>query len=337
MPVSPDDLLIFKLREGRVQKAAAEPVKKQAAKVQPKAQQAPQQQQQVPAAASAAAPAQTQRAPQQAVSPQRVLQEGKIAAAREVMNRTFVAPSGSYAQVEEALATEGMNVADYASGKRETKAQTESKEAAVGLSCVWHPWRTAYAICDYCHRPFCFEDIMEHNGHYYCLEDIDAVSAAGPAKEAQGLSYGKMSFASGALLVLSFAVFLLFANGQLAYIVGYANSVGFFMFLSSMTAAEALTFTGMLVSFFEFVAGILIFMQSKKGFAASLGMSLLGALLFSYQFLTEGTLYSLVVGAASFAAMIAVAASTRTMRFTEKEEAPAAQVAPAEFSNVGRF
>lgn len=340
MPVSPDDLLIFKMREGRTQDEAGnkkQAVKPAAAAAKPQgkpAAAAPAQQPPVQRHAAAAQAAQQY----QRVSPGEVLKEGKIAAAREVTSRAFVAPSGTYSQVEEALTTEGMNAGDYSS-KKETKAQIASKEAAVGLSCVWHPWRTAYAVCDYCHRPFCFEDIMEHNGHYYCLEDIDAVSGAATVGAAQqGYSYSKMSFASGVLLVLSFAAFLLFANGQLAYLIGYANSVGFFAFISSMTPAYAFAFIGMLVAFFEFVAGMLIFVQSKRGFMTSLAMSLVGTLLFSYQFLSSGTLYALVVGVASFAAMVTVAASTRTMRLTEnEEEAPGAQVAPMEFPNIGRF
>ena len=334
MPVSPDDLLIFKMREGRTQeepgkKHAKKPAAAVAAKLQ--AQQQATQVQQRPGGPPAQAQQQAQR-----ISPNEVLKEGKIAAAREVMNRTFVAPAGTYTQVEEALATEGMNVNNY-NNKKETKAQITSKEAAVGLSCVWHPWRTAYAVCDYCHRPFCFEDIMEHNGHYYCLEDIDAVSAAAQEAGGQRFSYGRMSFAAGALLVLSFGVFLFFANGQLAQLVGYANSVGFFMFLSNITGPYAFAFLGALVTFFEFVAGIMIFVQSKKGFVMSLALSLVGTLLFSYQFISSGTLYALFVGVASFAAMITVAASTHTMKVAENEDAPAVQQAAMEFPNIGKF
>ncbi|EQD58270.1 hypothetical protein B2A_04436, partial [mine drainage metagenome] len=95
----------------------------------------------------------------------------------EVAKETYVPPSEGYTQVATALGNIlGTSETESLMGdkeKRITKGEREEREAAEGMYCVWHPWRSAYAICHYCHRPFCFEDLVESNGNYYCLEDID--------------------------------------------------------------------------------------------------------------------------------------------------------------------
>ena len=70
----------------------------------------------------------------------------------------FVSPGVSSSVIEEAVEAAGGNMSQMSDKKKgKTHSEEESEEADQGLSCVWHPWRPAYAICNYCHRPFCFE------------------------------------------------------------------------------------------------------------------------------------------------------------------------------------
>ena len=291
-------MLIFKLREAEKEASAnAKPAQRRVVAVQPK----------------------------QSGTPNVI----KIQPEREV-----VAPAGSYAQVEEALETTGAETYGHRPAK-ETRAQIESKEAAIGLVCAWHPWRPAYAVCDYCHRPFCFEDIVEHAGRYYCLEDIDEVTKSATQEL---LGYGVAALSGGGLLALAFVAFLYMAGDQIAYIINYANSVGFFTFVGHMQTSYALGLLGVAVAFFELVAGALLLARAKSGFGASLGASLVGVLFFSYLYLNSSTLYALVIALISFASFATLVVSTRTMRFIETEEfKPTEQVAALDFPNAGRF
>lgn len=298
MALAPDDLLIFKLRETEKKTSNSD--------------------------------AQTRRRVV-AVQPKQAPAQNVIKISRE---RTFVAPTGSYAQVEEALETTGAGTQGGRSAK-ETRAQIASKEAATGLACVWHPWRPAYAVCDYCHRPFCFEDIVEHAGRYYCLEDIDEVTK-GAVQELLG--YGPAALIGGGLLAVTFVAFLYMAGGQIAYIINYANTIGFFAFVGHIQLSYVLTLLGIIVVLFELIAGALLLARAKSGFGASLSASLAGILFFSYVYLDISALYALVVSAVSIASLAALIVSTRTMHLVETEAfKPAEQVAALDFPNIGKF
>ncbi len=53
--------------------------------------------------------------------------------------------------------------------------KTQCIDAAKGMKCINHPWRDAYALCNYCKMPFCYAETVEGKGSYYCANDIGKV------------------------------------------------------------------------------------------------------------------------------------------------------------------
>ncbi|MDE1869260.1 MAG: hypothetical protein KGH60_04850 [Candidatus Micrarchaeota archaeon] len=218
--------------------------------------------------------------------------------------------------------------------QRETKSEAESIAAAKNQFCAWHPWRPAYAVCSYCHRPFCYEDTTEYNGALYCLEDIDKVSAG--IVEKTGLEYNNISIVASTLMFVTFLAFMYFANAQLGYIVGFANSVGFIRFVSGLTLSYGLALLGAITTFFTIIAAILILAQSRKGYYIGLGAGFVNVALFSYQYLNTSTLYLLVISILAFASLVTLAYSRSAF---EEKEIPYLETKQygVEWPNAGRF
>ncbi len=215
-----------------------------------------------------------------------------------------------------------------------------SREAAKGMNCVWHPWRPAYAICGYCHRPFCFEDTMEFNKEYYCLEDIDNISST--LKEKIGSSANTSSIFAGILLMFAFLTFFYYSNGQVIFVFQYLNRVGLPFFATHMNYSYASALIESLFMLLGLATALLLFLQSRKGFYIGVFTCLCSVVLFSYQYITTATLYLGAVTALSFLGFVALlysgAASASTTDTRELIEPPTAlENDMIHWPNVGRF
>ena len=183
----------------------------------------------------------------------------------------------------------------------------KERDEAKGKFCEWHPWRPAYAVCDYCHRPFCYEDTVEFSHGYYCLEDIDKVSE-NFAQEMYA-SYSGISLISAGLFLFAFIAFVYFASGQLAYIFQAVSSSGLPNFLANLNYSYGSALLGLVVTGVGLFAAIFILIQSDKGFAIGLITGLAETVLFSYQFLSSGLLYMGIISAIGLVALILLAYS----------------------------
>ncbi len=223
--------------------------------------------------------------------------------AEETLSGIYASIQPSEDEIESIINNEfGMSGAGIAKKTKISRSEEQSRAEAKGQSCVWHPWRPAYAICNYCSRPFCYEDIVEYNNNYYCLEDIDKVSVGAPKETS--VKYSNLSMVSASFFVLSFLLFVYFANAQVAYVSKYANSLGFFDFLARLNIAYGITIIGTILSVFNLVVGILIFARSEKWFALGLGISALDVFIFSYSYLSTTQAYQIAIAISSFLALI---------------------------------
>ena len=253
----------------------------------------------------------------------------------------FIAPTVSSTVIEEAVEAAGGDMSQISSKhKGKSRSEEQSEEAATGLSCVWHPWRPAYAICNYCHRPFCFEDIVEQKGHYYCLEDIDKVGSADTLSEVSGrFNYMNVGTISGIAYVAIFLLFILFANSQLSSVISYSNSVGFFTFLSTAKLQELLLVLESIFALLAFVAGFLTLMHTKASAALGQAVGILSSIIFAYSFFAYGVLYAMVIAALALVALLMQIYSFIGLRDEETMEEKSSEEQPTEvqFANVGRF
>jgi hypothetical protein len=215
--------------------------------------------------------------------------------------------------------------------------QKQSRDAAAGKTCVWHPWRQAFAICAYCHRPFCFQDTMESNLEYYCLEDIDRAPKYEPAPISSANNIGILS---GILLLVSFLTFFYFSHNQILYIFSYINKVGLPLFISHVNYNYTFALVEGFISIISVVVAVSLFVRSKKGFYLGVLVCFFEVAVFSYQYLSTATLYLGIVDFMVFIAFIALLLSRNTyVRNEEKEISPLASLDRElmNFSNTGRF
>lgn len=235
--------------------------------------------------------------------------------------------------VEEAEALEvGQQLAERKG--RLTRAEEASIDSVKGMYCVWHPWRSAYAACSHCHRAFCFEDIEEYNGNYYCLEDIDKVGTK--YSETVTAKYGNLSMISAALFIAVFVLYLYYTYSQLSYVISYANQIGFFEFVAKASLVYYTVLAEALFAFLGLIAGVLILVNSPKGFGLGIASGVFMTSVASYEYLNTGTLYVAVLSAIAFAAIIALVYSK--VYYTSESAAPyAANDVQVEWPSAGRF
>ena len=321
MALNPDDLLIFKAREEegeekkkKAKKPEAKPVAAPAAQPVPAPQPKPQPQPQ------AAAPSQK---PQPAPKPARE-GEGEVTFISQPKEEEVPIVTETEALEEE------YGVTTVPVGKKGAKHLTakESRRIAEHMTCELHPWRRAYAICDYCHRAFCYEDLIEHNGTYYCLDDIDKIPKL---RATEVIKYNTMGFFAGALLLFIFLVFIYSSYQLVLRIPALYQQVGGingvlsnplqpFTFLIAETALAVLSL----------FASISIFMSRRASFRFSTVVSVFTVGLFSYLYLNTLEAAFAVIAALSFVSMVALAYSRVAIEtLPEAEELPASEALEA--------
>ena len=191
-----------------------------------------------------------------------------------------------------------------------------------GMKCVTHPWRPAYAQCDYCKRPFCYADLVKYGQDLYCLEDIDNVSAVTGVPV-----YGNVSFShlAGAILIIGAFVLAYFIYPTAIFFLNTISAKGFSYFINTFVSTYTYQAINLSIMFFSFVFGLLLIAKPRLGFYPSLMLGVLALIALSYQYFNTGTDYFLLVTAielAGLASLMYSRMSASTMDVTEQEIKP---------------
>ncbi len=184
------------------------------------------------------------------------------------------------------------------SHKKHIDTEKESRKAAKGLFCVWHSWRGAYAICDYCRRPFCFEDLIEQSGRYYCLEDINY--AAKMYDRGYNLSAALLS---GMLLFIPIIIVIYLNNSALINMLSYINNVGLQQFISAPKVLYINIIFEFVISLLSFIAGLIMVTGARRSAGFGIFSSVLLFSFFIYIYIqTHATLplFISIIGIVAF-------------------------------------
>ncbi len=216
-------------------------------------------------------------------------------------------------------------------------SQQQSREAASSKTCLWHPWRGAYAICKSCRRAFCFQDIIEFNKDYYCLEDIDNASSKPVFSAIQPSN--RMATVSGLLMLAAVLTFFYFSHAQVLYILGYVHEIGLPFFIVNINYNYAFALLESIIMAIAFGSAIMLFVRPLSGFYVVVSVCLASAMLFSYQYTSTGTLYLGIVDVLIFGAFAALIFSITRYAPAQSEEINplAALNKNVAWPNVGRF
>ncbi len=183
------------------------------------------------------------------------------------------------------------------------RGRADSRIKARDLFCALHPFRHAYAVCTYCHRPFCFEDIIEYQKGYYCVEDIDRVESQ--RTERLTYEYSSANLITAFIMIGAFVLFLYYTNAQLGYIFGYiiSDPIGFINNINFNISyiASLVTLGAMVVTF---VAALYSLVGSREGHIFLAACSMLTVVLFVYQYIGTQTQYFVIIAAFEFLAFL---------------------------------
>jgi len=322
--VDPNELLIFKLRG--VATAASVSSKKNAqpqAKPQPQVEPSttPQPQQQAP---QPQIQVQTQTAQVQPKPEQPFTQPKAEIIKSEVLNVANIPTPEENEETNFPLLTPHIQKeTQEKTTKKYTKVERESIGAAKGMVCVNHPWRPAYAICNYCKRPFCYADLVEYDGAFYCLEDIDKVTSEAP--NLKELGFNSFIAISSLFLLVNAAIMGYFIYPQAKFLVNYIGNVGFVGFLNSLTYSYGLSFINLLVVIFSALAGLMLFGKSNRWFYLSWAINAFILVIVSYEYLTMNSAYLLAV---SLIALLTIGtlSYSRLSKNTEEISAPQEEI-----------
>ncbi len=205
--------------------------------------------------------------------------------------------------------------AEPAHKRNKTRSGKEEIDAAKGLTCINHPWRPAYAVCDYCERAFCYADLISHDGKFYCLEDIDNVSKSESKKLKQPVN--AFSTWAGAVFILNALLITYFVFPQLGYLAQYISQNGFLALLNG-TGNYISIFLDVLLVWFSFASGALLLLRSSSAYLAGTFTGATTLLLVSFEWLNTSVTFLLVITLISFVSIVVLAFSRMSSATVEK-------------------
>lgn len=194
--------------------------------------------------------------------------------------------------------------------------------------CVNHPWRMAYTTCERCKLPFCYVDIMEHEGKYYCLTDIDIVlKNEGALQNAQGSGgvHNSFSMLSSVLLIVNSAVLGVFSYQQIISVATTALGEGIANFILSVNQLYYAPISISLIIVFGLFAAYGVTRRSATAFGIAFMIIFASLFVVVYQYLNTAVDYFLPSGMLLVIAMM-FSAYSRMSAFREvdnKVEMPA--------------
>ncbi len=284
MALNPDDLLIFKVRE---EEKEAEDKKKA------KASAAAQKQQAKPVAKQ---PAPVQKPPEQ----EKPVESSGYNELAEVMSE------GEPIEKEE-------NRGTYRRGHK-----MDPRTLAEHMNCELHPWRRAYALCDYCKRAFCYEDLIESGGKYYCLDDIDKVPET--VLHQQIVRYNSLSLVSALLYMAAFLIFIYYTYPQVITLSSQFISLGLYLFANKIAPTNLLLLIEMMLSLIALIGAMTIILSTKNSFRFGAFTSILGVAIFSYQYINLDKLYLVGIAGTLFLAFLTLAYSRVSYETLNEED-----------------
>ena len=283
-----DDLLIFKLRG--ISKAKNQKPKEQ--EMQKKE------------------PAETQKALEQPVE----LTQEKVSAEK-------VEPSSSYAQPEEDIRVKPVemkrkenareSIYDVGSTAQASKSYSakrgltkeESRKVAQSLRCLIHPWRPAYAVCEYCKMGFCYADIAEHENGYYCIEDSEKVIRVEPVHTK--VRANVILKISATLFFVIFLLLFYFTFQQASFILGHLGNNAL-KALPALPYPYAISIFNLMLAFFALFNGIAIILFTSRSIEISEVISGIIILAMSYEYMASGDSYLIGIAIFAVGAMVGV-------------------------------
>ncbi len=184
--------------------------------------------------------------------------------------------------------------------------------------CINHPWRKADQICEICKQPFCFADIMIHNGKYYCLRDIDYAANTEANKE-EANSPNIFSRLSMVLLILNSVYLAYFTYDQIKFIASSTLNEGISFFIN-LNPVYYVPVANAAIIAMGIIAAISVSRKSIMFLGVSIVIVLLSLLAAVYEYMDSSVTYILVSSVVLFLVIALLAYSRMSSTSTSAAE-----------------
>jgi hypothetical protein len=177
---------------------------------------------------------------------------------------------------------------------RHTKlSASKSKKLAKGKNCTIHPWRNAYALCAADNLPYCYEDLMDYNGTYYCLDDMEKAATLEKSTTQTAEKYSMVNMISATLFILVFPMFVYSSYNTLLPTVLqlYKTDVSLWIPYLLSNFQNTLMLVGVLFSLISFLAGASILRESKSAIRNGTAAGVINIVVFGYLYLVIRVFY----------------------------------------------
>jgi hypothetical protein len=192
----------------------------------------------------------------------------------------------------------------------------EKKNDINNETCFNHPWRPASARCNFCKRPFCYADLIEHDNVFYCFEDayradVDLKQRSGP---------NRFTYLSSTLFLCCAALVIYFIIPQLIPVFGLYSSESAVLFSTPVSSISAMLGTAfgylnLTISFLLSAIGVVcsfaVLSNKKKRIAISAIVLAISLVFFSYEYMTTQTtgsidylLYAAIISSANLCVLV---------------------------------
>ncbi len=190
-------------------------------------------------------------------------------------------------QVEEST-QEHVNVVQNRKENIEQIPRLSKKADLHGVSCVIHPWRQAYAICDYCKRPFCYADIIDFHGKSYCLNDIDQATSI-RIKHMETPTF--FAYISSLLFALSSVILIYIMYNPAGFLIADIESVGFSVAILGVLLQYIFIVVELLITLMSLVSAVVVIKRSNRAFVFGVSVLVLTLLDIGYEYLNSNAPY----------------------------------------------
>ncbi len=182
---------------------------------------------------------------------------------------------------------------DESQEKKQPLTVSESLKQAKGQLCINHPWRHAYALCNECRLPYCYVDIMEAEGHLYCLNHIDEATKrrefddTTPEVNSFSILASIMFFANAILLGY-------FTYKQTEFIAQTALSIGIVHFFTNLSTSYYIPLANAFLALIGLICAISVLRKGPYGIALGILISSGGLMIVLYEYLNSSVDYLFV-------------------------------------------
>lgn len=210
-------------------------------------------------------------------------------------------------------------IAQPAKPKIPEAVKAERLKDVKSLSCINHPWRSAYAYCAVDGLPYCFVDLIEFGGKTYCLNDIDSVLRT-EGRSSIPVPRNGFSMFSSALLFVNAAVLYYYTQSQTSFIYALVLKQGVLNFLLSLNALYIFPIADVAVMALGIMAAVAILKKSYALFGIAFIATFVSLVIMVYQYFSSSVGYAFLSSVILLIAVTTVVYSRMSSVTTKSEK-----------------